>query len=136
MVYKKKKLSLPGADSGFFSQKTRRLNFSIYNEYGGDGQPGLRSSVIFVFVIFSIAFIFLGRLFVLTVVQGDKNRQQADDNRIKLVSIEAKRGKMMDRFGRVVVESSDENILTKGESATIISSEQAKDLENLGLALS
>lgn len=63
--------------------------------------------VLFIFACFVI----LGfctvtfRLFQLTVVKGDYYRRLSDENRIKEVTIEAKRGTLLDRNGVVIAEN-------------------------------
>lgn len=46
--------------------------------------------------------ILMGRLFVLTVVQGEDYKKKADEIRIKKIPITAKRGEILDRYGRVL----------------------------------
>ncbi len=60
---------------------------------------------LFVFLII-IGFIVLSlRLFQLTVVKGEYYRMLSDDNRIREIPIEAKRGTILDRKGFVLAES-------------------------------
>src|SRR4030042_5556681 len=51
----------------------------------------------FYFIVILIIFGFLGRLFILTVVHGQDNRVKANENRIRLVEVEAERGNILDR---------------------------------------
>lgn len=45
------------------------------------------------------------RLIYLQLVQGDRNRQLADNNRIRLIPRQPERGKILDREGRILVGS-------------------------------
>lgn len=85
-------------------------------------------------LIFVVALVFIARLFLLTIVLGAKNRDLADNNRIRLVNVEAKRGKIFDRNGKVLAQSLEKYFLTKDEKKTEISQQQAVDLEKEGLA--
>ncbi|MGK7888813.1 MAG: penicillin-binding protein 2 [Leptolyngbyaceae cyanobacterium] len=45
------------------------------------------------------------RLFYLQLVQGDRNRQLADENRIRLLPKPPERGRILDRYGNVLAEN-------------------------------
>ncbi|PAB61373.1 penicillin-binding transpeptidase domain-containing protein [Anaeromicrobium sediminis] len=46
--------------------------------------------------------ILIGRLFILTIVQGEEYKNKADQIRIKKIPISAKRGEILDRYGRLL----------------------------------
>ncbi len=83
------------------------------------------------FIIFSI---FILRLFWLTIVKGAENRSLSEENRIRLVEIEAPRGNILDRHGKVIAQSETYYEKKKGSESVQISKETAKDLEEKGLA--
>ncbi|NEQ95908.1 MAG: penicillin-binding protein 2 [Cyanothece sp. SIO2G6] len=62
-----------------------------------------------VFIMGLISFVLAGgvgsRLFYLQLVQGDRNRQLADDNRIRLLPKPPERGRILDRAGNVLAEN-------------------------------
>ncbi|MEX2027908.1 MAG: penicillin-binding transpeptidase domain-containing protein, partial [Candidatus Curtissbacteria bacterium] len=129
---KKKKLSLLGVDSAIFSEKIGRLRFI---DLSGDDPDttGARRRVFSALILF-IVFAFIIRLFYLEVVNGSENRALAEDNRIRLVNIVAARGKIFDRNGEVVAQSSRTFWLIKGDDRKQITPEQKKELEAQGLA--
>ena len=90
-------------------------------------------SIFYLALMISI-FILLGRLFMLTIVNGERNRQLAETNQIKLVSIEAKRGKIFDRKGKILADSKTSYFLKKGSKTNEISEDTVKQLEAQGLA--
>lgn len=81
-----------------------------------------------------IFLVFLARLFVLTVVDGNENRLLAEGNRIKLLELEAPRGPIVDRYGSVLAESKTIYFLTKGDSEREIEEGEVRQLEDAGLA--
>lgn len=85
-------------------------------------------------VVFVVCFLFFARIFQLTVVEGAKNRDLADNNRIRLVNLEAKRGRIFDRRGKLLAYSEEKYFLTKDEKKAEITGEQASQLEAEGLA--
>ncbi|MCT4594948.1 MAG: penicillin-binding transpeptidase domain-containing protein [Anaeromicrobium sp.] len=52
------------------------------------------------FTIFIV--ILIGRMFILTIVQGEEYKNKADQKRIKKIPISAKRGEILDRYGRLL----------------------------------
>ena len=90
--------------------------------------------LIFKLAIFCILFIFLARLFILAIANGEKNRALADENRIRLLRIEPLRGKIFDRNGKILADSRQVFLLKKGPKVSEISAKQVKDLESQGLA--
>ena len=70
---------------------------------------------IFLFII-CFSFLVLGlRLFQLTVVSGSYYRRLSEENRIKEIVIEPKRGTILDRKGFVLAENKEGNIDSKEE---------------------
>lgn len=88
----------------------------------------------FYLVILATFLLLLGRLFILTVVQGQKFKDLAENNRIKLIEVEAKRGKIFDRKGVILSESKTSYLLKGDKQTTEITASQAKELEEQGLA--
>ncbi|HSX19424.1 MAG TPA: penicillin-binding transpeptidase domain-containing protein [Candidatus Saccharimonadales bacterium] len=81
-----------------------------------------------------IMVIFLGRLFQLTIVAGAKNRELSENNRIRLVNIEASRGRILDRNGKVLAYSEQKYFLNQQSKKVQISDAQRTELEKEGLA--
>jgi penicillin-binding protein 2 len=67
-------------------------------------QIALRVAVLGFLALAVFAILFL-RLWALQVLSGDKYRAQANDNRVRAVLIDAPRGSIVDRYGRVVVRN-------------------------------
>ncbi len=61
---------------------------------------------VYVFTVITVLVLFVLRLFQLSVVKGDYYRRLSEENRVKEIVIEAKRGSIIDRKGFIVVESS------------------------------
>mgnify|MGYP001602881596 CR=1 FL=1 len=98
----RKKLNLPGLENSISFGQTRRWR-NTENEYLPEiDQINHFRLSIFHFFIFVVVLVFLARLFGLTVIAGSKNRELAENNRIKLVETEAERGRIFDRNGIVV----------------------------------
>jgi len=78
----------------------------------GPGRAAIHRVSLFIFIFFVlIVFVVLGvRLFQLTVVRGEYFRQLSEENRIRELLIEAKRGQIIDRKGFVVAKNSEANI--------------------------
>lgn len=124
------------ADSVFFEKITKFKNHPDA-DFRLDDNQNLKSGthlILYKIAIFFIAIIFLGRLFQLTVVFGGENRQLSESNRVRLVKVNAIRGGIMDRNGKLIAQSFEEFKLSRGETGTNISKEQVADLEKLGLA--
>jgi len=82
--------------------------------------------LIFYFIIAVVVFIFFIRLFILTIVQGEKNRNLADNNRIRLINVETERGKIFDRNGVLLASSKKIYLLHKDLRITEISQSTGK----------
>lgn len=129
----KRNFSGLGLSGDITFEKVKRRKFGGFGEEAlGDGK--IRSFGMLKAVIFIAVFIILLRLFYLNIVTGEKNKTLADSNRVRLVSIEAPRGKIVDRNGKVVAYSLVEYFLKKGETETKITEDQVEDLEKQGLA--
>jgi penicillin-binding protein 2 len=76
-------------------------------------------SQMFLYVYFAFLFIFfivlVFKLFHLTVVKGVYYRNLSDDNRIKEVVIEPKRGKIIDRNGAILAENVEADVNQKSD---------------------
>ncbi len=125
------KLRLAGFDSGISFEKVHKFKFGVQED---ELQGNISKFVVFYLAIFVILFTFLGRLFFLTVIFGANNRSLADGNRIRIVHIEAKRGRILDRNGVVLAASKRVYFLKKGQRVLPISQSQAGDLEKQGMA--
>src|SRR3990167_8170906 len=110
----------------------KRSKIDISDSYGNFSDPAesISSNRVtnFYFLIIIMVAIFLFRLFYLTVIKGEENRILSDENRIRLVDIEAARGPILDRGGRIVADSGRELFLQKGPKFTHISESQAREL--------
>ena len=80
----------------------KRMHFS-----GSSSRPP--SLTVFLIIVVGLFLILIVRLFQLTVVKGSYYRRLSEENRIKELVIEAKRGAVIDRNG-VVIASSDSPI--------------------------
>ena len=105
----------------------------MHTEQNWNQISGLRFYIFYIasFVIFLI---FMARLFSLTVVQGALNRQLADQNRVRLVQLEAERGEILDRGGKILAKSQTIYVLKKEGELTEISQQQMDELTKQGLA--
>ncbi|KKT80779.1 MAG: Penicillin-binding protein 2 [Candidatus Azambacteria bacterium GW2011_GWA1_44_9] len=131
----RKKMSLMGIDGSLWADSSRR-----WRDGDVEGVPNIADSIsffrlnIFYVCVVFVLLVFLARLFVLTIVAGDKNRQLAEGNRIRLVEVEAERGQIFDRYGRVLAISETYFVLKKGDSEREITFDEAQKLEDQGLA--
>lgn len=139
IMHKKKKLTFLISDS-IEKGEIKRSKSIFKGSQDDDFSVGYLESVDFArvnfvrFLTIAILAIFFARLFTLTVVSGEKYRNFADENRIRIVDVEAKRGRILDRDGKVIA-SSQENFFLVGDTGKVqISSDQAKELEKEGLA--
>src|SRR3989344_806560 len=129
-----KKMNLLGIDSSLWADSGR-----LWRTGDIEGGPKITPISFFRLNFFHIGAIivllfFLGRLFVLTIVAGDENRELAEGNRIKLVELEAERGKILDRYGRELAQSKTVYILKNGDEEREIDEVEVKRLEGSGLA--
>ena len=132
---RRKKIKLHGISSGVFYENLSNLRLGkIREDYFDSTQlDGSRFYFFFAGAVV-VLLLFLGRLFNLTVIAGEKNRELSENNRIRIVEVEAQRGKILDRQGRLLAYSQEKYFLKKGENEIEISPEQVKDLEAEGLA--
>ena len=138
----RKKKILPGFIFESISKHTggerSRPKIDAANFFGGIPDPtgpvSKNRMAVFNFLIIGAAVFFLFALFNLTIVRGDENRKLADENRIRLVDIEAERGQILDRNGKVLAQSQTSLFLKKEPKFTKITQEQAGDLKNQGFA--
>ena len=130
MVKRQKFRELPGFDSGVSRERVGHFKF---DKFEASEDTGVHVAV-FRLAIVLVVLVFLTRLFVLTVVFGKKNRALAETNRIRLVNIEAERGKILSREGQVLAQTKNKYILKKGDDETEISESVARELENKNLA--
>lgn len=130
-----KKINMPGIDGSVWTDKEARWRKGDLEDDGiVTGGISLSRIHMFYLVSFLILLVFCGRLFVLTVVAGSKNRELADNNRVKLIEVEAPRGRILDRYGKVLAESQIVYILKKGNAQREISFDEVKKLEASGKA--
>jgi len=88
----------------------------------------------FYVLIVLMLLIFVGRLFSLSIIHGAENRELSEGNRIRLVQTEAPRGRIFDRNGGVLAQSRTSYLLAKDGAGRSITSQQAQDLSQQGLA--
>lgn len=112
----------------------RRNHFEDFLKGERGSLPASSRLYLFYIVVFLLAAIFLGRLFVLTIVQGQKNRDLAENNRIRLIETEAARGKIFDRNNVSLADSKEVFVLRKNDQNSIITKDQVQELDRLGLA--
>lgn len=116
--------SISSSEKGFW----RKRDFGM-----GDGR-NRQTLFVFYLVLAFVFFILVAKLFLLTIVDGEKNRILAEGNRIRLISIEAPRGEILDADGQMLAESWEVLKKKKGESEILILKEQADELIRKGLA--
>lgn len=126
--------------AGNISQETVG-RFKLARDDGFDGTGGYSSQpiggvrfLVFYGGILLVFFVLVGRLFVLTIVSGDKYRQYAEGNRIQIVETEAERGRVFDRHNKLIAQSKRIYFLEKGQEKIAVSQQQAQELQKQGLA--
>lgn len=130
-----KKQGFFGLDSSIHLENKKKwrgvAEFDVF-----DGTESIHTHRFYVFYIFAflILFVFLGRLFGLTIVSGAKNRELSENNRVHLIEVEAPRGKIFDRNGQVLAYSATVYFLTKGKESKEITKDQAEDFTKKGFA--
>lgn len=79
------------------------MNMELYSRGGVEGAP----SRLFVFstVVVIGAIILLTRLWYLQILNGDEYRQKSENNRIRIRPVQAGRGMILDRYGKVMVDN-------------------------------
>lgn len=133
---RKKRPKLHGISSGVFFDDFSDLHFGKkLGDYSDRiGRIEWTRFLFFYFIAVFILLIFLGRLFNLTVIAGEKNKELSESNRIRIVEVEAERGKVLDRRGKILAVSEQKYFLKKNKDEVEISELQAKDLAGEGLA--
>ena len=136
---KKKKLSPLISDSisgGDFFDRKRIFKGLGPEAFGGDFLDKIRPErIVFLKIAAVLVFVLvLVRLFQLSVLEGKQNRALAEDNRIRLVGIEALRGDILDRNGEVLATSVEKYFLEKDGTRVEIQKQQVEELELQGLA--
>jgi penicillin-binding protein 2 len=81
-----------------------------------------RRSRLLLYVAFAAFAFLLGRLYWLQVVESDRYRNLAENNRLRLRTVRAPRGLILDRMGRAIAE-------TQGSFDLVCSPVDVKDLE-------
>jgi len=66
---------------------------------------GLRPAILFLLGVLVLIGILGGRLFYLQLVEGDRNQQLAENNRIRLIAKPPERGRLFDRKGNIFASS-------------------------------
>ena len=66
---------------------------------------GSLAMILFRLGMVAVFLIFIGRLFLLQIVQGEEFQSDAADNRYKLIEVAAKRGVVYDRNGQILVRN-------------------------------
>ncbi|TRZ98633.1 MAG: penicillin-binding protein 2 [Deltaproteobacteria bacterium] len=82
-----------------------------------------RRSLILLFVAFGAFALLLGRLYWLQVVESDRYRDLSENNRLRLRTVRAPRGLILDRKGRAIAE-------TQGSFDLVCSPVDVKNLES------
>src|SRR3989344_5815083 len=128
---RRKKLNLSATSDWIHTENVGKMRFGkrAIGEFGEDeNEPlGERKFYIFYLAVFLICLLFLARLFMLTIVDGEKNRALAEGNRIRLVKYEAPRGKIFDRNGQILADSRQIYTLEKNGKDQTITQIQAKE---------
>ena len=81
----------------------------MYADHGGPRSPLTPQLAVRVAVLGGVALLAFGaiffRLWYLQVLSGDSYRAEANDNRVREIEVQAPRGEIVDREGRVLVEN-------------------------------
>lgn len=89
---------------GLYPSSGKRTNASLMqNAVSRDHLT--RRAILFMFLVTTVMSTHLFRLTQLQLVQGDYNRQLAEQNRVRLVPIPADRGNISDRHGRLLASN-------------------------------
>lgn len=104
------------------------------DDFSEQKKVSLQRVYIFYVCAFLVVFLFLARLFILTIVDGEKNRVLADENRIRLFSIEAVRGRIFDKNRDVIGDSQVVYILKNERDEKEIDILEKERLEREGQA--
>ncbi|KKS04966.1 MAG: Penicillin-binding protein 2 [Candidatus Curtissbacteria bacterium GW2011_GWA2_41_24] len=119
---RQKDFKIFGFSDNIFYEKIGKKWFSggkvLEQSFGHFAEISPLKLFIFYPLVVLILFILLGRLFMLTIVNGEKNRQIAESNRIRLVEIPAERGKIFDRRGAKILRENSDKFYRKLSAAT------------------
>jgi penicillin-binding protein 2 len=66
---------------------------------------GVHAGVLFAISLFVLIFVLGSRLVYLQIIEGDRNRQLAENNRVRLVAKAPERGRIFDRRGNIIASS-------------------------------
>lgn len=79
------------------------MNMEVYSKEGIEGAP----SRLFLFSALVVigAILLLSRLWYLQILSGDDYRQKSENNRIRIRPVQAGRGMLLDRYGRIMVDN-------------------------------
>lgn len=105
----------------FFSKKLPYFKKGSSGEMDFRPESKINTSILlygFIFFIFLSFLIITLRLFQLTVVKGGYYARLAEENRIREVLIEPKRGKIIDRKGFIIAENKSADINKTGDRLT------------------
>jgi len=113
-----------------FSRKLNIIHKVELGETNFDRSPHLHNVIFFYFFIFLVIFsffLFSIRLFQLTVVKGGYYKRLSEENRIREIIIEPKRGIIMDRKGFVLAENKKGDVGQRVSRITSPRTYQAKE---------
>ena len=66
---------------------------------------GMRAAILFLLSVVVLLGLLGGRLFYLQLIEGDRNQQLAENNRIRLIAKPPERGRLFDRKGNILASS-------------------------------
>ncbi|OIP70188.1 MAG: penicillin-binding protein 2 [Oscillatoriales cyanobacterium CG2_30_44_21] len=66
---------------------------------------GMRAAILFLLSLLVLIGLLGGRLFYLQILEGDRNQQLAENNRIRLIAKPPERGRLFDRKGNILASS-------------------------------
>ncbi|PZU97992.1 MAG: penicillin-binding protein 2 [Pseudanabaena sp.] len=66
---------------------------------------GMRAAILFLLSLLILIGLLGGRLFYLQIIEGDRNQQLAENNRIRLIAKPPERGRLFDRKGNILASS-------------------------------
>lgn len=79
------------------------MNMELYSREGIDGAQS--RLLIFSTIVVIGAVIILTRLWYLQILNGDEYRQKSENNRVRIRPVQAGRGMILDRYGKVMVDN-------------------------------
>lgn len=131
---RKRKLTPIFLEGIFAHGRKKRFFENFYHDFYGESLDNFSRYSHFKFLIIFAGILICLRLFQLTVIEGAKYRELAENNRVRHQLVRAPRGRILDRYGQELANSATRFFLEKDNQLTEIDERQITDLEKQGLA--